>query len=198
MKLLRIHRNIIPLLALAGICVYTLLTILFDKVYYAGAYYDRVFSLPHYVGFAGVAVSLLVYFLKRSVFKPVLILTLTMGLFNLANFTPDKDSFGIGPIGIQPLSLLLLVIYYFLNKQSAHRFLRAYVIPSPSPQKKADNQRERIAKFKATFAKRSEESLLEMVRNQNVVPDALEAAKQILHERGVTSQIDLTDAKTQA
>jgi len=185
-------------LALAGICIYTLLITLSDKVYYAGAYYDRVFSTSHYIGFAGVVASLLVYFLKRSVFKPVLILTLTLGLFNLANFTPDKTSFGIGPIGIQPLSLLLFVIYYFLNKQSAHRFLRTYVMPSPSSQKRADIRRESIAKFKATFAKKSNESLLEMVREKAVVPDALEAVRQVLHERGVTSQIGLIDAKTQA
>lgn len=186
MKLLQIHRNLIPLLILAGICVYTLFTILFDKVYYEGSYYDRSFTLPHYIGFAGVIVSLLVYFLRRTLFKPAIILTLTLGLFNLANFTPDKTSVGIGPIGVQPLSLLLIVVYYFLNKQSAHRLLRAYVIPTPSPQKQAENRRESIAKFKATFAKKSDESLLEIVKKRAVVPDALEAARQLLQERGIT------------
>ncbi|GGG49920.1 hypothetical protein [Hymenobacter glacieicola] len=186
MKLYQTHKNLIPLLALSGVCIYTVLLILFDKVYYQGSYYDRAFSVPHDIGFAGVVVSLLVYFLKRSLFKPVLILTLTLGLFNFANFTPDKTSVGIGPIGIQPLSLLLIAIYYFLNKRSAHRLLRAYVLPSPSPQRQAENRLESVAKFKSAFARKSDESLLEIVQKRAVVPDALEAAKQLLQERGVT------------
>ncbi|SNR29114.1 transient-receptor-potential channel family protein [Hymenobacter mucosus] len=185
MNLFRVHKNLIPLLTLTGICIYTLLIIFFDKVYYEGAYYDRAFSITHYIGFVGVVLSLLVYFLKRSLFKPVLLVTLTMGLFNLANFTLDKTSVGIGPIGIQPLSLLLIIIYYFLNKQSAHRFLRAYIIPSPSPQKQAENWRAQVSKFKETFAKKSDESLQDMVQKRAVVPAALEAAKQLLQERGI-------------
>lgn len=186
MKLFQTHKNLVPLLALSGVCIYTVLVILFDKVYYEGSYYDRSFTIPHCLGFAAVIVTFLVYFLKRSLFKPLLVLTLSLGLFNLINFTPDKTSIGIGPIGIQPLALLLLVVYYFLNKSSANRFLRAYVIPPPSPQKQAENRRESIAKFKATFAKKSDESLQEIVQKQAVVPDALEAAQQLLKERGVS------------
>jgi hypothetical protein len=186
MKLSQIHRNLIPLLILVVICVYTLFTTLFGKVYYEGSYYDRSFTLPHCIGFVGVTVSILVYLLRKGLFKPVLLLTLTLGLCNLANFTPDKTSIGIGPIGVQPLSLLLIVIYYFLNQQSAHRLLRAYVIPAPSPQKQAENRRESIAKFKATFAKKSNESLLEIIEKRAVVPNALEAARELLLERSAT------------
>jgi hypothetical protein len=207
MKLLHLHKNLIPLLLLAIVCLYTIVVILTGQVSIEGESYDRTFSYHHYLAFTAIALNFGVYFWQRRLFRFTLVGMLALGLLNIIHFTPDQVSITLGfsdavSIRVEPLSLVFIISYYFLNRNRANKplrkFLRTYVLPSPSPQKQVEARRERVAKFKVSFAKRSEESLLEMVRNRNVVPDALEAAKQILHERGVTSQIDLTDAKTQA
>ncbi|GAB3833202.1 hypothetical protein [Hymenobacter jeollabukensis] len=187
MNLLRLHKNLLPLLALAALCLYTILVTLFSKVYYEGAYFTRTFDFRHYLAFAAVALNLVVYFCARPWFKFTLIGMLLPGLLDLLSFTPDRISLGFGVtdafrLSIQPLSLLFIAAYYFLNRTSSRRFLRAYVLPAPT-QQRATHYQEQVTQFKATLGRKPDDSLRLMLHDEKLVAAAREAAKQLLHER---------------
>lgn len=185
---LRLHKNLLPLLALAALCVYTVLVTLFGQVYHEGAYYNRAFDFRHYLAFAAVALNLVVYFRFRPWFKLPLIGMLLLGVLDFLSFTPDRFSIGFGVrdvlrISLQPLSLLVIGVYYLLNQAAAHRLLRQYVLPNPTPQQQAAAYQEQVLQFKTTFARKSDESLRHSMNDAALVPAAREAARQLLRAR---------------
>jgi len=189
MKLLQKHKNLIPLLILAGICLYTFFYILFGRGYHQGEYYDMMFSLQHYLAFAAVTLNIIVYFFFRRIFKFTLVGMLLLGLLNIINFTPNGFRVGVAIqdqflIEIQPFSLLFIIVFYLPNREKIHKYVRKHLLHAPNPKKQAEASRERVAKFKAAFAKKPDASLLEMMQSQVIVPDASEAARQLLQERG--------------
>jgi hypothetical protein len=185
---LRQHKNLLPLLLLTAVCAYTVVVTLFTPVYIEGQPYERSFDFRHYLALAGVALNLLAHFRFRRWFKFTLAGLLLLGLFDVANFTPDRFSMGFGfgdavRISVQPLSLLVAVVYYLLNPAESRRLLRTYVLPAPSPDKQAAYYRERVAQFRSSYARKSDESLHALLGNQQLVPAAQEAARQLLQER---------------
>jgi hypothetical protein len=93
-------------------------------------------------------------------------------------------SFGDIGIGINPFALVFLIIYYFLNRSAVHTFIRKYVLPAPTPAVRARQHRESIDQFKETFARKSSESLQQMLADNKLIPNALVAARELLDERG--------------
>lgn len=189
---LRQYRNSLPLSLLLLACIYTIVVTLTNPVLVDGEYYKRAFSSSHYVGFATVASCIICYFVWRPRFKYVLIGTLLLGLFNVANFMPDATSFGLNfgdlRLAIQPLSLLLLIFSYFINRSAANAFIRNYLIPAPTPARIVQLRREGIDQFKETFARKSNDSLQQIVQERKLVGDTITAAQELLTERGAASQ----------
>ena len=105
---------------------------------------------------------------------------------------PDATSFGLNfgdlRLSIQPFSLLLLIFSYFLNRSAANAFIRKYLIPAPTPARVAQLRREGIDQFKETFARKSNDSLQQIVQERKLVGDAITAAQELLTERGAASQ----------
>lgn len=177
----RPHKNLLPLLLLLALCLYTALLALADRA---------IIDYHHYLAFAAVALNLLVYVRFRPAFKFTLIGMLLLGLLDWLSFTPDRLSIGFGltdtfRVNLQLLSLLVIVVYYFLNRAGVHGLLRRYVLSNPTPQQQAAAYQERVGQFKATFARKSDESLQQMLRDEALVAAAREAARQLLRERGL-------------
>jgi hypothetical protein len=153
-----------------------------------GEYYERTFNWSHYVGFATVAGCISSYFAWRAGSNYVLFGTLLLGLFNVANFMPDATSFGLNfgdlRLALQPFSLLLFVISYFLNRSAANAFVRKYLVPAPTPARVHQLRRESIDQFKQTFARKSDDNLQKIVQERKLVGDAIIAAQELLAERG--------------
>ncbi|MCA8830406.1 hypothetical protein [Hymenobacter pini] len=187
MQFLRTNKNLIPVLLMAALSICTILTVLFVPVYQDGEAYQRAFTLAHYGAFVAVVLNLLAYFLRRPFFKPLLLLTLGLTLLSIINFLPDdfRFNFGFGDVGVgfSILGLVLVVLYYFMNKPTAHAFVNQHIIPTPTPEQAARRRRQRIDQFKNTFAKKSDESLRLMLQEKKVLPDALTAARELLQER---------------
>ncbi|MGI4870251.1 MAG: hypothetical protein ACRYFX_03625 [Janthinobacterium lividum] len=175
------HRNLLPLGLLLLACGYTFWSAR------PGPTEHLVLSVAHYVGVGLVGLTVLLYFSYRSFFAYALLLTLLLGLFNLANFTPDEYRVALGfgdlRLAVQPFVGLLLLVYYALNSQAINGFIRHYVVPPASPARQAQYHREEIDQFKSTFSKKSTESLGQLVEQNKLVPAAITAAQEIIAER---------------
>ncbi|MBO0358698.1 hypothetical protein J0X19_12135 [Hymenobacter sp. BT186] len=191
MQFLRTNKNLLPLVLLAVVSVYTVLQVLTVPVYQDGEAYQRAFTLAHYGAFVALLLNLLAYFFRRQLFKPLLLLTLALTLLGIINFLPDsvKFNFGFGDVGVgfSILGLSLVLLYYFLNKPAAHAFINQHIIPTPTPEKASQRRRESIDQFKKTFARKSDEHLLLMLQGRKVVAAALVAAQELLQERQATT-----------
>ncbi|MBG8556240.1 hypothetical protein [Hymenobacter guriensis] len=187
MRFLHTHKNLIPVLLLAVLSIYTILTVLFVPVYQDGEAYQQAFTPAHYGAFAAVFLNLLAYFLFRPFFKPLLLLTLGLTLFSIITFLPDniRFNFGFGDVGVgfSILGLGMMMLFYFLNKPAAHAFINQHIIPTPTTEHAAQRRRQRIDQFKQNFASKSNESLQLMLQEKKVVPDALAAAQELLKKR---------------
>jgi hypothetical protein len=189
MALFTRYRNLIPLLILAALCLYTLLKITIEWIFATAEH--RIFTLQHYLAFAAVGLNLLIYFYYRRAFKYTLTGMLFLSLFSIVNYTPDEYSITFGlsdllQIKLQPISLLFIGIYYYLNRLTIRRLMRTYLMQEPHSKKQQTHYQEQVMQFKVSFAKKSNEHLLAMAQKQELVPGALEAVQQLLAERGVT------------
>ncbi|WP_170061835.1 hypothetical protein [Hymenobacter chitinivorans] len=188
MELLKARKTLLPLLVLAGVCWYTVIVTLFTQVLYEGTYYDRAFTFRHYLAFTAVALNVVLYFYYRPLYKFTVAGMLLLGIWNVICFTPDQLTAGIGmddscKLSLQPFSLLFAIAFYVPNRKTVHGFLRKYLFPAPSLQRLAEYQRESIDKFKATFVRKSTESLSLMIQEKKMVPAAVQAAQELLLER---------------
>ena len=180
---MRVHKLEQPrnLLLLALLIAFCCLTIFFS---FKG---EIALTKANYAGFVAVAACILSYFVARRFFKRLLGLTLLLSLSHLLNFLPTAINFGFGfgelTVSIEPISLLLLAGYYFLNRTSANTFIRQYFLPAPTPEKAAQLRREVIDQFKQNFARKTAEGLSQIVQDRRMVAEAVTAAQELLTER---------------
>jgi hypothetical protein len=186
---LRQPQNLLLLVVLLLLCIYTLLSAFFALIPSDGEYYRLLLTKANYAGFVAIASCFLSYFGVPQFFKRVLGITLLLALFNLVNFLPLAFSIGstLGdfPIGVSPFGLLALVVFFFLNRSAANAFIRNYLLPVPTPRQAAQRHRETIDQFKHTFARKTDDGLRQIVQERKLVGDALTAAQELLVERGV-------------
>ena len=180
-------KNLLLLGILVAFCCYTALASFVALTAVNGQPSTIALTKAQYAGFVAVAACSLSYSTARPFFKRVLGVTLLLSLFHLINLLPGSFNVGLGfgdlQVGVEPFSLLLLVGYYFLNRTSANTFIRKYLLPAPTPQKSAHLRREAIDQFKQTFARKTDESLRQIVHERKLVTDAVTAAHELLQER---------------
>lgn len=152
-----------------------------------GQYSTMALTKAQYAGFVAVAACGLSNSIARRFFKRALGIALLLSLFHLVNFLPSSFNMGLGfgdlQVGVEPFSLLLLVGYYFLNRTPVNTFIRKYFLPAPTPEKAAYLRREAIDQFKQNFARKTDESLRQIVEERKLVADAVTAAHELLQER---------------
>lgn len=180
-------KNLLLLGLLLGLCLYTVLTSFVALTAVDGQYATILLTKTNYAGFIAVAVCILSYFVAHQFFKRALGIMLLLSVFHLVNFLPISFTMGLGfgelKVGVDPVNLLLLVGYYFLNRTSANVFIRKYLLPAPTPKKVAHLRRESIDQFKQNFTRKTDESLRQIVHERKLVADAVTAAHELLQER---------------
>lgn len=182
-------RNLLLVVTLLLLCIYTTLCSFFALFPAGGKYQSVVLTTANYAGFGAVASCFLSYFIAPRLFKCVLGVTLLLTLFNLVSLLPISLSIGITlgdfPIGVSPFGLIVMLIFYFINRSAANAFIRTYLIPAPTPARVHQIRRESIDQFKQTFARKSDDSLQKIVQERKLVGDAIVAAQELLAERGI-------------
>ncbi len=174
------YKQLIPVLVLIVCCLWTISTALQGGVDLSGNQYGA---------FVVLTITVICFFIARPFYKYLLVLTLGLGLFNLINFIPAevKTGFGIGSLMVyfSPVVFVVVLLTYFLNRNQANKVLFALIGPSPERAEKnrKAQQAEEINKFKTRYAKYADSELETILQEKKYVPEALQAAREILRNR---------------
>jgi hypothetical protein len=188
---LKQQQQILPLLLLTAYCIDAIITAVRGTVVVAGETYEFALTTKHYIAFGAVTINFLTYFLLRQFYKYVLGLTVAVGLFNLMTFSAltTTSSFGINSlkIGFQPSAFWAGLFAYIINFKRVNEFIfnNLATMQTPEARETVDKQRfaEGVEKFKQKYDGYSAESLTEIITANKYIPEALEAARQLLNER---------------
>ena len=172
------HKNLLPILLLCCLSIWTIIEIIFIKTEYEGEFYDKHFSVANYIAFSALIADLIFYFYLRKYFKYAVLATLILGLLGIINYHTTVFTF-VFIIPLQPTSLLIAILYLGLNfERTKTRLLGKNV---PDEEKQLDV--EKVEKFKRKFANKSTEELTELIGDRRFVKEAKIASTQILNER---------------
>ena len=186
------NKQLLPLLVLMVYGIDTLITAMQGTVVMGGETYDFSLNLKHYLGFAAITINFIVYFLFRQFYKYSLPLTIAIGLFGLVAFSALQMKWNFGaiiglPFGLQVAALLAGLVAYLLNFHNANQFVADHLTAKRTPQEevlyKETKSAESIQKFKEKYDNYSTEKLNEIIAANKYVPEALEAARQLLNAR---------------
>ena len=111
------HKNFIPILFLAGLCIWTTFEILFIKVEIEGELYDRSFLRTNILAFIAVGLNVCSYYFARKYFKYAVIATIVFGFIGIFNFTATTYVVNF-IIPFQPVSLIFGLLYLIINYES--------------------------------------------------------------------------------
>jgi hypothetical protein len=185
------YLQLTPLLVLTLFSVGIIVAAFNGVVVVSGKQYPFSLSLKHYLAFVSIAVNFICYFFFRSIYKYALLITIVVGLFNLINFTAVEHFIGlrIGKISVsfQPTAFLGGLLAYFLNFNRVNSYLIDLIAVKRTPEEQEKFEKkvfaEGVEKFRNTYRHYSSEALTEIVEAKKFVPEALEAARQILEDR---------------
>lgn len=170
MNLLIQHKNLLPLLILAQLCLDTIIQVL-------PADSGLNFTLFNYLAFAFVTACISIYFWFRKFYKKAVLITLVVGLTGALNFTVTTYRFNIGSIALEGISLMIAIIYFILNFSALKaKYVGDEVIELPP-------DRENILKFREKYNHLSIQELEEISRDTRFLQEAKIAARQLLEER---------------
>lgn len=157
----------------------------------AGDTYTFELTTKHYAAFGAIGLNFVTYWLFRPYYKYTLGLTITGGLFNLMTFpaVETTQSFALSSLKVsfQPAAFLAGLLAYLVNFKRINEFVIDNLTTKQTreEQDKIEKARfqESVGKFKEKYGSYSVEMLKEIVVEKKFVPEALEAAKQLLRER---------------
>lgn len=113
-----------------------------------------------------------------------------LSIIGLLQFFPTQYEIGfyIGKIGlsIELISLAVGFLHYFTNKKELSAFMESLLNQKLSEKEKQDVKRVKIDGFKRRFTRKDISDLEEIVNNDKLVPEAREAARELINERSIT------------
>ncbi len=176
------HRQLLPLLLLTGFCIEAINEALLNY---------SLLTIKNYIAFGVIALNFLTYSLLRRFYKYTLAVTIIVGLFNLIVFSAvewtTSISFNSLEVSFQPQAFLAGLLAYLINFKRVNNFLLDNIGTKQTPEERENYEKaifaEETEKFKERYKNYSNETLTEIITENKYVPGALEAARQLLHER---------------
>ncbi|WP_426291853.1 hypothetical protein ACN9ML_17430 [Dyadobacter endophyticus] len=187
----RQHRQLLPLLLLAAYCINAIVAAVNGTVVMAGDMYNFELTTKHYAAFGAIGLNFVTYWFFPPYYKYTLGLTIAGGLFNLMTFPAleTTQSFALSSLKVsfQSAAFLAGLVAYIINFKRANQFVIDNLTNKPTPEEQDKIEKagfqESVGKFKEKYSSYSEEILTEIVIEKKFVPEALEAARQLLKER---------------
>ncbi|NKI30532.1 SpoIIIAH-like family protein [Croceivirga thetidis] len=160
--------TILPL----GICV---LLVLISFVQVLTGDFD--FRVEHFIGFPALLIAIFLYIKQRKYYFLFFALTLTVGLLGFLDFYISTYKVGFGPVGINPIFLGLLILFFVLSREQMDNL---------NPKKVVANEKKEhnigvIKSFESRFASKTKEELREIINsNGKYSEEAKQAAEKLL------------------
>ena len=135
-----------------------------------------------YSGF-GLLIILTLILLNKPVWKYVFGFLTILALTPWISFYNQTFSFGIGIIQFEVTALGILIFHLILNPEVFESF-KSVIKPKPEPEESKQAKFENsVNGFETRFSKKSTDELKNIVEQNSLVPEALEAAKRLLEQR---------------
>lgn len=167
--------ELIPLLILVIIALYSIVEI--NTTNY-------IFGIEQKLGITLLGISAILFFLNRKVYKYVFGITLILGLVNLIGFSKSITSISLFNLpSIQLLVVPIIGIYIWIYIDEIQHKVRGIIGRSKEQLEFESNAQ--INGFKQRFEKLSDKEI-EKKLSENLVPESIEALRQIQKERGIS------------
>lgn len=182
------YKQILPLILLSGFVLDAILTMVIGTIDVSGEVFEYTPSYKNYLGMSALVLNVIVYRYFRSFYKYSLVSTLFVGLFGIIIFSAVSTKIGInfGRVGIklEVTSLLAILLTYMLNFDRANFYIINFFSNSQTPEQLEKYQKakfdEEVEMFREKFRLYPEESLIAILEASKFVPEAKEAARQLL------------------
>ena len=146
-----------------------------------------------------VFINFLTYFIVRKFYKYTLGLTILIGLFNIVTFSDinTTTSFGFGSLAVtfQSKAFWVGLLTYIINFKKVNLYIIDSVATKSPTEEQINIQKKQFAesvkKFKLNYENYSAENLTEIVTKNKYVPEALEAARELLAEKKINKNENL-------
>ena len=171
------HKNLVPILILLSISLWTTYEVLFTKFEYEGVLYDRNFSRTNWLAFIALTIDIGVYVFARKYFKAFVIATVLLGFIGVLNYTSTTYVITF-IIPFQPISFGIGLLYLILNFKRIKARLDS---PKDDTQASVPDIK-KIEEFKAKYRHKPLEELQALSTDRRFVREAKIAAKELLDE----------------
>ncbi len=182
------YKQLIPTLILVALCTFTITSYFVEKNASEDSYF--LLNIKHYGAFIAVALCVISFFVFRYSYKYFLGITLLAGLTGLINFTLNQYKWFLGfgkseIISVQPIVLLIAILTYSINFKRANEFIINQLRSMKGQESEFVEQLQigKIEKFKERYCVYSDNQLKQILEEAEFVPEALEAARQLLDNR---------------
>lgn len=187
------YRLLIPLGIITLLCLWTIYKYLFQTQQHFGITFNYYLSTKHYISFGVVVLNWLIFFVYRPAFKFIFGLTLTLGFFNLLEYTigtqrvrPELYA-GDHEVGFafQPISLYMILLTYAISFRTVNQIVlkRFRLSPEKTSKLKQEEVEKDTAKFLQIYSSYSNDSLASILEKPEYTEGARKAARQILDDR---------------
>jgi hypothetical protein len=182
------YKQLIPTVILVALCVFTLTSYFIEKNASEDSYF--LLNVKHYGAFVTASLCLISFFVFRNYYKYLLGITLILGLTSLINFIPNQNKWFLAfkeseLISVQPMVLFITALTYIINFKRANEFIinQLRSIKGREGEFEEQLQGDKIEKFKERYRMFSDNQLKQILEEAEFVPEALEAARQLLDNR---------------
>lgn len=128
----------------------------------------------------GLIIVLIFIIQRKNYWKHSFSILLLISITPLIQFYPQTFYFGIGFIDIEITSLGLLIFHLILNQEVLTDSLNLF---KTTEQEKEEKKERQIEHFLRKFISKEKKELEKIVHENFLVPEAIEAAKQLLKEK---------------
>lgn len=138
---------------------------------------NYIFEIKQYIGLSLLLICTILFFVNRKFYKYFIFITIIIGVINLIAFSSTTFTFVVGLIEIQLIPFIAFIIYVSVFKSKIISILS-------NPKSKKENENDfKISKnrFKQKF-KNLSKSEIETRLNEKLVPEAIEALKELKNE----------------
>jgi hypothetical protein len=162
------NKNIILLSISLALIIYSMLMLLFN---------DYILNIKHYCGVALFSFSFFLYLKNKKYYFYLFGTTLVLGVIGMIDFFYISLSISISLLKINPVFVILLILFLVFNKDELERI---------SPSKSISDNRfsqDRIKFFLKDYQDKSDIDLVAIQKSNNHVKEAKIAAETILKDR---------------
>lgn len=134
-----------------------------------------------------LTISTIITYVKYELGVKITLGIIILGILNLLDFSPTKYFISLGinviEIGFEISLIIIGIIHYYTNRKELSKFLKDLMNREIPEEEIKSAQRSRINGFKRRFSSKTIERLKIIANDDELLPEAIKAAKELIDER---------------